>query len=135
VNGSDQLAELYHNCFAYFHGHEYGGTNPTLLKALAYGCVIIALDTTFSREVLLDGEYGLFFTKQHGNLASMIPGMENDTAKLESFREKSRDRIRLNYTWEKITNQYYDLFKKLSSGKKPVPNKTAVLSAGEVNNP
>src|SRR5688572_6722645 len=35
VNGSDELAELYHNCFAYFHGHEFGGTNPTLLKALA----------------------------------------------------------------------------------------------------
>lgn len=123
VNGSDQLAELYHHCFAYFHGHEYGGTNPTLLKALAYGCAIVALDTTFSREVLSDGRYGLLFAKDAGNLSALIEDLEKDPMKLQAFREKSRERIRDNYTWDKITSQYYDLFVKLVSGKKiTLPN-------------
>ncbi len=35
ITDQDELAELYHNCFIYFHGHEFGGTNPTMLKALS----------------------------------------------------------------------------------------------------
>ena len=52
VNDQAELAELYHNAYAYFHGHEYGGTNPTMLKAMAYGSAILALDTVFNREML-----------------------------------------------------------------------------------
>jgi glycosyltransferase involved in cell wall biosynthesis len=128
VNGSDELAELYHNCFAYFHGHEFGGTNPTLLKALAYGCAIIALDTTFSREVLLDGEYGLFFTKENGNLAALIHDTEKQPLSLDAYKAKSRERITRNYTWEKITGQYFDLFQTLASGNNPIKRETPLLS-------
>jgi len=120
VNGSDQLAELYHNCFAYFHGHEFGGTNPTLLKALAYGCAILALDTKFSREVLKNGEYGLFFTKEKGNLINIIHQAEINETLLSSFREKSRQRITEHYTWEKITQQYLALFREMTLGKKQI---------------
>ena len=103
------LAELYHNCFVYFHGHEYGGTNPTLLKALAYGCSILALDTVFTREVL-DGEgYGLFFTKDKGYLTKKIQQLEKDSQTVYEYRKKSRNRIVENYTWDKITNQYKTL--------------------------
>jgi glycosyltransferase involved in cell wall biosynthesis len=117
VNGSDELAELYHNCFAYFHGHEFGGTNPTLLKALAYGCAILALDTVFSREVLKNGEYGAFFTKKKNNLCELIDEVEKSPFILNDFRTKSRGRITENYTWDKITGQYHELFCKLLSQK------------------
>ena len=40
VNNQDILAELYHNCYVYIHGHEFGGTNPTMIKAMAYGSAI-----------------------------------------------------------------------------------------------
>lgn len=118
VNGSDELAELYHNCFAYFHGHEFGGTNPTLLKALAYGCAIIALDTIFSREVLKNEDYGMYFTKDTDSLSHLINCIEKDSELLKSYRDKSRNRILENYTWEKIAQQYLDLFEDISR-KKP----------------
>ena len=103
------LAELYHNCFVYFHGHEYGGTNPTLLKALAYGCSILALDTVFSKEVL-DGEnYGLYFSKEEGSLVKKIEELEGDYDLVVGYRKKSRNRIAENYTWDKIVNQYLKL--------------------------
>ena len=72
IENQDLLAELYHNCYAYLHGHEYGGTNPALLKALAYGSAIFALDTVFSREVLSNQEYGVIFNKEENHLASLI---------------------------------------------------------------
>ena len=68
VTDQDELSALYQHCHAYCHGHEFGGTNPALLQALANGCAVCALDTVFNREMLVDGEYGLFFSKKAGNL-------------------------------------------------------------------
>ena len=118
VTDQDELAELYHNCFAYFHGHEFGGTNPTLLKALAYGCAILALDTAFSREVLKNEAHGLFFTKKPGDIKHLIKKIEDNPRLVEDFRDKSRERIIENYTWEKITDQYIELFESMSLKKK-----------------
>ena len=64
MKDQDLLAELYHNCYVYVHGHEFGGTNPTMIKAMAYGCAILALDTVFNKEMLQKGKFGLFFKKE-----------------------------------------------------------------------
>jgi glycosyltransferase involved in cell wall biosynthesis len=116
IHDQEELAELYHHCFAYFHGHEFGGTNPTLLTALGYGCAVCALDTVFSREVLQDGEYGLFFTKKDDNLRGIIDGMEMGTEQVEGLRAKSRRRIVENYTWDQIAGQYQALFQRMIGG-------------------
>ena len=116
VNDQEELAELYHNCFVYFHGHEFGGTNPTMLKALAYGCAICALDTVFNREMLDHDRYGVFFTKEPGSLSGLVARIEAEPEKLASFRQKSRQRIIEHYTWEKITDQYDSLFRRLGDG-------------------
>ena len=110
ITDQELLAELYHNCYIYFHGHEFGGTNPTLLKALAYGAPIFSLDTTFNREVLLNGKHGLFFNKEEGNLTTLLNSIEKKDEVLSELRLISRDRIKSNYTWEKITEQYCQLF-------------------------
>jgi glycosyltransferase involved in cell wall biosynthesis len=107
------LAELYHNCFMYFHGHQYGGTNPTMLKALAYGCAILALDTVFNNEMLEGEKHGIFFSKEKGNLGATIERVEQNDAQLTRYREIARERITSNYTWEKICSQYIELFNAL----------------------
>ncbi len=117
------LAELYHNCFMYFHGHEFGGTNPTLLKALAYGCGIMALDTVFSQEVLLNGKHGIYFTKKVGHLQQKIEDVERNPRQIQHFKDISRDRITTHYTWEKITQQYVDLFNKMVVPEKQIQHK------------
>jgi glycosyltransferase involved in cell wall biosynthesis len=115
INDQDDLAELYHNCFMYLHGHEFGGTNPTLLKALAYGCAILAIDTTFSREVLSDDEFGVYFKKEITNLTAIFNEFENNYKHLDVLRSKSRLRIMDKYTWEKISNDYQNLFSQMIS--------------------
>lgn len=114
VSNQNELAELYHNCYIYIHGHQYGGTNPTMLKALAYGCAILALDTVFNKEMLDGDKYGIFFTKQRDNLAQIIERVEGNDFFLHAYREKSRERITSNYTWEKICSQYVSLFRELA---------------------
>jgi len=114
VTDGNELSALFQHSFVYLHGHEFGGTNPTLLQALASGCAVCALDTVFNRETLFDGEYGFYFTKEPGSLAKRIGEMEKRPEFLCPFRAKARERIRENYTWEKIVDQYALLFSELA---------------------
>jgi glycosyltransferase involved in cell wall biosynthesis len=110
VTDPGELSALYQHCFAYCHGHEFGGTNPALLQALGNGCAVCALDTVFNREMLLDGSYGLFFSKENGSLKKLIAAMEENEELPAGLRRKARERISENYSWEKITAQYRRLF-------------------------
>ncbi|MCK5004653.1 MAG: DUF1972 domain-containing protein [Candidatus Aminicenantes bacterium] len=113
VKDQDILAELYHNSFVYFHGHEYGGTNPAMLKALAYGCAVCALDTVFNREMLENEKHGVLFTKEPDNLKNIIYYLESNHQILKDLRLTARKRITDHYNWELITDQYKTLFEKI----------------------
>jgi glycosyltransferase involved in cell wall biosynthesis len=104
---------LYRHCFTYVHGHEFGGTNPTLLEALAKGCCVMALDTVFNREVLEQGRYGLLFPKDADALAAAMSDLEASPDQVATFRQRSQARIQSRYTWELVASQYDDLLQGL----------------------
>lgn len=114
IDDGEVVKELHCNAYAYLHGHEFGGTNPALLKGLAYGNCVLALDTVFNREVLVDGEYGILYKKDIDDLAEKIKMIDGNNRIAEEFRKKSRSRILDNYTWEKITDEYEQVFRNLA---------------------
>lgn len=113
ITDQNDLAELYHHCFAYIHGHEFGGTNPTMLKAMAYGCAILALDTRFNREMLENGRFGLFFEKNADSLARLMQRVENEPTLLKELRTHSRDGLTAKYNWDEVTDAYIALLNQL----------------------
>ena len=113
ITDSTELAELYHNCYVYFHGHEYGGTNPTLLKAMGYGTAIAALDTVFSREVLQEELYGYYFQKDPAAVTSFIEWAEQHPEAIKDRKNNTRDGIGTKYDWETITSLYLSTLKNL----------------------
>ncbi len=113
IDDSGVIKELHCNAYAYIHGHEYGGTNPALLKSLAYGNCVLALDTVFNREVLQEGEYGILYKKDVTDLLGIIEEIDSNKEKVKAFSRRSREQISKNYTWEKITEQYLELFNSL----------------------
>lgn len=117
VNDQEELAELYHNAYAYFHGHEFGGTNPTMLKAMAYGSAILALDTVFNREMLQNGKYGVFFDKSAKGISDIVALAEKDAKQIEELKANSRDGLIERYDWDIVTEQYLNVFQKLSRKK------------------
>lgn len=117
VKDAEVLASLYHNSYAYFHGHEYGGTNPAMLKALGYGCAILALNTPFNQEMLQDGKYGWYFEKNVQSVIEIVDTAEKAPEKMKLLREKSRDGLVQKYNWDFVTDEYETLFKKLSKRK------------------
>ena len=113
VKDQDVLRELYCNAYAYIHGHEFGGTNPSLLKALANGCCVLALDTPFSREVLADEAHGIYFMKEETSVSEAIERLESNPEIRMRLKNTARSRIAEKYTWQGITDQYEQLFDQL----------------------
>ncbi|RKQ50975.1 glycosyltransferase involved in cell wall biosynthesis [Roseivirga pacifica] len=113
VTNQNELAELYHQAFGYFHGHEYGGTNPTMLKALAYGSAILALNTAFNQEMLNGGEFGRFFEKNAKSVTHLVNSMEANASEMAMLKQNSPKGITKKYTWEYVVEQYYTAFQKL----------------------
>jgi len=108
------LYNLRHFSRACFHGHSVGGTNPSLLEAMASGAVIIAHDNPFLRHIL--NENAMFF-----NTSEDISGIldnENDwISKKPVWTANNKKLISENYRWDRITDQYEDLFRKVLEGK------------------
>ena len=114
VNDSDVLAALYHHSYMYVHGHEFGGTNPTMIKAMAYGCGILALNTVFNKEMLNNDSYGIYFDKNQEAVRRQINYADQHPYKIKQLRQKSQLGITDKYNWDYITDQYLEVFKRLA---------------------
>lgn len=109
VYDEELLKKVRENAFAYIHGHEVGGTNPSLLEALASTRLNILLDVVFNREVGWGG--ALYFNKVPNSLANLINKIEQYPEKQISYYEKeAKKRIYEKYSWDKIVKQYENLF-------------------------
>lgn len=108
VYDQELLKYIRENAFAYFHGHEVGGTNPSLLEALESTKLNLLLDVGFNREV---GEDGALYWKKE-QLASVINQAEQlDEQAIEDLNQKSSKRIEEAFTWGKIVTDYEKVFK------------------------
>jgi glycosyltransferase involved in cell wall biosynthesis len=118
ITNGDELASLYKYCFAYMHGHEFGGTNPTLLKAMANGCAIGAIDTVFSREVLQNDQFGTYFKKDISGLSNWFQWAEANTDKLSALRLIVSNGLNEKYDWDLVTDLYLYHLKALVNKKR-----------------
>ena len=99
------LTSLYINCFGYIHGHEFGGTNPTMINALEKNCQILALDTIFNKE-MLENKKSVLFNKN--SISKKINEFED---KYEELIEKNNSyKLPEKYDWEIISKQYLEVF-------------------------
>ncbi|MCW4025666.1 MAG: DUF1972 domain-containing protein [Candidatus Bathyarchaeota archaeon] len=106
---------LRHNCFVYIHGHEVGGTNPTLVEALSCHNLIIALDVSFNREVA--GIGALYFNKTSGNLAKIIKKIEKiDTDKLNQMKQQVYEKYKIGYSVDGMVEVCAKSFHNFSNG-------------------
>jgi rhamnosyltransferase len=105
----DLLKKIREEAFAYFHGHEVGGTNPSLLEALASTKLNILLNVNFNKEVGREG--AVYFTKERNNLSETIHRVENfEKHIIDEFSVKAKQRIAESYSWNKIVKEYEKLF-------------------------
>ncbi|MDO5558712.1 MAG: glycosyltransferase family 1 protein [Oscillospiraceae bacterium] len=103
------LKKIREDAYGYFHGHEVGGTNPSLLEALSYTDLNLLLGVGFNREVAEDG--ALYWDKSEGNLASLIERCDKlDADEILSTGMKAKKRISDYYNWDYIVDEYERTF-------------------------
>ena len=109
VYDQELLKKIRENAYGYFHGHEVGGTNPSLLEAMGSTALNLVLDVCFNREV---GEKAvLYWTKENGDLAQLIEKADQmSKAEIVEFGKKAKQRIEYHYTWSEITEKYRTVF-------------------------
>lgn len=108
VYDQELLKKIREEAYGYFHGHEVGGTNPSLLESLGSTKLNLLLDVGFNREVAEDA--ALYWTKESGNLKLLIDNCENMDRK--KFGEKAKKRIESAYSWEYISGRYEEIWMK-----------------------
>lgn len=102
---------LQQNAYAYIHATEVGGTHPALIEAMGYGNCVITYSTVENNEVV--AEAAIRFSNID-ELRSEMSRVANERALVDEFRGKAQERIRSEYSWDKITDQYEELFERLA---------------------
>ena len=105
----DKLNSVRHFSYAYFHGHSVGGTNPSLLEAMASECFILSHNNVFNHSVLRDN--ALYYQSTE-DVTKLLNDIDNIVYKYKSdFISGNLDVIRNEYSWEKLVDEHEKYFK------------------------
>lgn len=103
------LKKIRELAYGYIHGHEVGGTNPSLLEALGSTELNLLLNVGFNREVAEEG--AIYWEKECGNLAKIIDEADRmSDAERKKFGSCAKAQIRNRYSWNYIVDRYEKLF-------------------------
>lgn len=101
VYDRELLKKIREEAFAYIHGHEVGGTNPSLLEALASTKLNLLLNVGFNREVA--GESSFYWDKCDRSLVQLIDRVEAmSDEEIDILGARAKKRIRSAFAWQKI---------------------------------
>lgn len=105
VYDQELLMKIREQAYGYFHGHEVGGTNPSLLEALGSTQLNLLLNVSFNKEVAQDT--ALYWSKEEGSLSSLIHQVETFSQRQrEELGKKAKQRIQDAYSWQFICDRY-----------------------------
>ena len=95
----------------YFHGHTVGGTNPSLLEAMALGCFISHHNNDFNNTVIKNN---IFSFKNCFDVSKIINNYEKSGIKdIDSSKNQNINIILNEYSWKKIINEHNQFFKSI----------------------
>lgn len=107
VYDQDVVASLRFHSVAYLHGHTVGGTNPSLVEAMGAGNPIIAHDNKYNRWTA--GPDAARYFSSVGDVDRLMTEVFEDADGRRRMSQASRERFRLEFTWERVAEQYEKL--------------------------
>lgn len=102
----ETVQALRYHCMAYVHGHQVGGTNPSLVEALGAGNAVLAHANPFNRWV---ADQGAVYFSGARQFNEVLTALLAEPEKLRGMRQQSRARFEQQFTWDKILNEYEEL--------------------------
>jgi len=101
---NSKVRVLQNNSYLYFHGHSVGGTNPSLLEAMASEALIAAHNNPFNKSVLNADAFYFSDVNEVRNLVETVQRKETEKTMVSNNLHK----IKYQFNWEKIIDQYED---------------------------
>jgi glycosyltransferase involved in cell wall biosynthesis len=106
----DHLNNLRHFSNLYFHGHSVGGTNPSLLEAMASKALIVAHKNHFNKAILKENGHYFSNPQEVKNILDTIKKIDNLQLVQNNF-----EAIENEFNWDKINGEYLQLFEECIS--------------------
>jgi glycosyltransferase involved in cell wall biosynthesis len=106
--------ELSANAYCFVETSGVGGTHPALLEAMGFGNCVVANDTPENLETI--GDVGLSYDGKQGatSLQAVLSCLIEQPELVAERRAMSLRYVRANFSWEAITDQYLNLFRRVS---------------------
>jgi len=97
-----KVRSLQNNSYLYFHGHSVGGTNPSLLEAMASEALIAAHNNPFNKAVL---NSDAFYFNDSTEVRHIVETVQRDEAGTRMVKN-NLEKIQYQFNWENIIDQY-----------------------------
>ena len=101
-----RLDELRSNCLAYVHGHNAGGTNPSLVEAMNLGLAVIAWDVNYNRYTT---ENKALFFRSTSELKEILTRIKGNDFDLKLIAQNLRKVAQTRYQWHTVARQYQSI--------------------------
>lgn len=115
----DRVGALRYHALGYFHGHTVGGTNPSLVEALAAGNPVFAHDNPYNRWVAQNA--AVYFSDET-DLSSAIDTLLATPGRLEDMRSAARRRYAEEFTWDHVAQVYETILRRFIPPYRPLHN-------------
>ncbi|HNQ12118.1 MAG TPA: DUF1972 domain-containing protein [Bacteroidia bacterium] len=107
ASGQKTLNNLRHFAKVYFHGHSVGGTNPSLLEAMAGRAFIAAHNNPFNSSVL---EKDALYFRSPKEVQELLDQFSVHETNRKVFTENNINKIRNQYNWPYLVDEYEKMF-------------------------
>src|ERR1700749_2521804 len=97
-----KVRALQNNSYLYFHGHSVGGTNPSLLEAMASEALIAAHNNPFNQAVLSKDAY---YFSNPADVKQLVETVQRRGPE-KTMVKNNLDKIAYQFNWEKIIDEY-----------------------------
>lgn len=129
VFGQDYRA-LQQNAYCYVHATEVGGTHPALLEAMGFGNCVLTLAAPENIEAV--GDAAILYQNEN-DLVHKLQRVLRDGSLVQAFRNRAQARVREHYTWDRVVDQYEQLFAEMAGLPPPeVQEKPLIKEASAV---
>jgi len=113
INDQSKLNALYRGAYIYIHGHEVGGTNPSLLRAMDAGVAPVVVSVPFNVSVVAGS--GVAFDKDNDSLAGILEHLVAHPAEVRQIGQRASLRAIEHFSWDTVVAKHYDFFVGMTS--------------------
>jgi glycosyltransferase involved in cell wall biosynthesis len=115
------VRSLQNNSYLYFHGHSVGGTNPSLLEAMASEALIAAHNNPFNKSVL---NTDAFYFNNASEVRDLVETVQRKDLE-KTMVKNNLHKIQFQFNWDRIIDEYEEFIlecHKKNIYEKVVPN-------------